>query len=75
MKKNQLIAKILSFLGIICFVLAFNSCTTGKHSSVKGGKQKYSYQKTRSKQPNWNTNTSLQTRYVIKDKRRTKFHY
>jgi len=76
MKHNQRITKILSFLGLICLIIIFNSCAAGKHSSsIKGGKQKYSYQKVRSKQPNWNTNTSLQTKYVIKEKRRTKFHY
>ena len=75
MKNNLFLTKILCFLGIICLVLTLNSCTANRRSSVKGNKQKYSYQKTRSKQPNWNTNTSLQTKYVIKDKRRTKFHY
>jgi hypothetical protein len=75
MNSKQFITKILSFLGIICIVIAFSSCTAGKNGSMTGKKHGYSYQKTRSKQPNWNTSTSLQTRYIIKNKRRAKFHY
>lgn len=63
----------ISLIFSIFLLLGLTSCATSKQPHQKGKPEKYKHY--RSKQPKWNTTNLSNTKYVIKDKKRKKYHY
>ncbi|HPE39835.1 MAG TPA: hypothetical protein PLI77_01960 [Bacteroidales bacterium] len=66
--KRKIIHRNLLFLFVsLTFLISLGSCSSNKNYLYKGKPSTYS--KVRTKQPSWNSTTSLNTRYKLKKKK------